>query len=183
VALSPGARLGPYEVVSALGAGGMGEVYKARVTSLQWRDHDGATTGSAIAPAVYRSPRLSSDQTRALVTKWDPETGQSDIWMLRLALGNEQRQTFDLLNGWFPVWSPDDSQIFFGSSRNGAATKIFRRAEQDEPITGLKATIVSRSTPTTRRATASSSATLSHRRAATMSASPRSPGKRRRSRS
>jgi serine/threonine protein kinase len=30
VALSIGARLGPYEVVSALGAGGMGEVYKAR---------------------------------------------------------------------------------------------------------------------------------------------------------
>jgi Tol biopolymer transport system component/predicted Ser/Thr protein kinase len=35
MAISPGKRLGPYEVLSAIGAGGMGEVYKARDTRLE----------------------------------------------------------------------------------------------------------------------------------------------------
>src|SRR5215468_9747940 len=53
MALSPGSRLGPYEIVAALGAGGMGEVYRARDARL----------GREVAVKVLPAD-LSSDQDR-----------------------------------------------------------------------------------------------------------------------
>ena len=53
--LLPGARLGPYEIVAAIGAGGMGEVFRARDTKLN-RD---------VAIKVYRNDHAEdSDKAR-----------------------------------------------------------------------------------------------------------------------
>src|SRR5688500_17982910 len=53
MALAPGLRVGPYEIVSALGAGGMGEVYRARDTRI----------GRDVALKVI-SPAFSADADR-----------------------------------------------------------------------------------------------------------------------
>ena len=50
---SPGVRLGPYEILDAIGAGGMGEVYRARDTRLE------RTVAIKILPT-----HLSSDPVR-----------------------------------------------------------------------------------------------------------------------
>ena len=63
MALSAGTRLGPYEILAPIGAGGMGEVYRARDTKL---DRDVAI--KVIPPALAQDPeRLARFEREAKV--------------------------------------------------------------------------------------------------------------------
>ncbi len=55
--LTPGSRLGPYEILSPIGAGGMGEVYRARDARLG-RDVAVKVLPPAFSADAYRVRRL-----------------------------------------------------------------------------------------------------------------------------
>jgi serine/threonine protein kinase/Tol biopolymer transport system component len=70
VSFDPGSRLGPYEIVSQLGAGGMGEVYRARDTRLDRTVAVKVLTGGVAADA---ESRLRFEQeARAIAALNDP---------------------------------------------------------------------------------------------------------------
>ena len=49
MAVVPGTRIGPYDVIAPIGAGGMGEVYRARDTRLH-RDVTGLMDEMRVSP-------------------------------------------------------------------------------------------------------------------------------------
>src|SRR5258708_1107368 len=60
MSLTPGSRIGPYEVLSAIGAGGMGEVYRARDTKLN-RDVAIKVLPAAMAQDAERMARFQRE--------------------------------------------------------------------------------------------------------------------------
>ena len=67
MAVPSGTKLGPYEIVAPLGAGGMGEVYRARDTRL----------GREVAIKVLPSHLSQNHDLRARFERWGRSTAMS----------------------------------------------------------------------------------------------------------
>ena len=88
--LQPGARLGSYEIVAPLGAGGMGEVYRARDTKLG-RDVALKTLPSAFTADVERVARFRREAqvlAAQLNTAATSARDQAKVRVLSTAVGD-----------------------------------------------------------------------------------------------
>ena len=90
MALNPGTRLGPYEVVSAIGAGGMGEVYRARDTRLK-REVAIKVLPASVAHDDERLRRFEQEALATAALNHPNILVVFDIGRLRLS-GNEASQ-------------------------------------------------------------------------------------------
>ena len=84
-----------------------------------WVDRTGKPQGTLGAPGDYVQPRFSPDGTRLAYSRPDDQTGNRDVWVTDIERGTSTRLTTHVANDWNPAWSPDGTQLIFGSDRGG----------------------------------------------------------------
>jgi Tol biopolymer transport system component len=88
---------------------------------MTWIDREGHQITTVGDPDAFQVA-LSPDERRVATSN-----GQSDVFIIDLSRGLPQQFTFNPANDFFPVWSPDGSQLVFSSTRRGRYT-LFERA-------------------------------------------------------
>lgn len=103
----------------------------AEPTRLRWLDRTGKQIGAVGDPGMFINPRLSPDGTKLAVGVTDAARAATDIWIYDLLHGSKTRLTFDASLNFSPVWSPNGSQLAFGSNRKGFP-QLYRKAANGE---------------------------------------------------
>jgi eukaryotic-like serine/threonine-protein kinase len=102
---------------------------------LVWMDRGGRKISSLEEASNATTLRLSPDDKRFMVTRFDSGVSGSDLWLSDVTGANVTRFTFDPALDHYPVWSPDGSRVVWSSSREGAYDlyqKAASGAGQDE---------------------------------------------------
>ncbi|MCH9031668.1 MAG: serine/threonine-protein kinase, partial [candidate division Zixibacteria bacterium] len=82
-------------------------------------DREGNIIDSIGDKEVQYSATFSPDGTKIAGGISDQTSSNLDIWIRDLERGIKTRFTFYLGNDYYPIWSPDGSQILFSSDRDG----------------------------------------------------------------
>jgi Tol biopolymer transport system component len=92
---------------------------------LRWFDRAGKPLDAPGGRASYNNVALARDARRAAVVQTDPQTNNTDIWLIDLGRGIPTRFTFDEATDWDPVWSPDNTRLAFSSNRENGSYNLY----------------------------------------------------------
>jgi Tol biopolymer transport system component/tRNA A-37 threonylcarbamoyl transferase component Bud32 len=109
---------------------------EALLNQLHLVARDGTDLRAIGDPASDIGFELSRDGKQAAIDRPDPELTTGDIWLLDLNHGLVSRFTSDPAYEINPVWSPDDTEVVFSSSRRGP-WNLYRKkvaGPQEEPV-------------------------------------------------
>jgi Tol biopolymer transport system component len=91
----------------------------ATFSQLEWFDREGKMLGTLGEPARYANPRLSPDGKRVAVDIDDPESSNTDIWVVEANRKVSSRFTFDPGQDETPLWSNNGKRLLWLSDRGG----------------------------------------------------------------
>jgi len=92
---------------------------EAPPSPLVWRDRHGRELGRVGPPARYQSVRLSPDERSAAVTRSDPATAFTDVWVVDLDHGGASRLSDEPYLDHAPTWSPEGDRIVYATVSPG----------------------------------------------------------------
>jgi Tol biopolymer transport system component len=96
------------------------------VRELSWFDRAGKRDETPVASGNINTVALSPDGTRAVVSRYEADGKNGDLWTYDLIRGTSARLTFEPPQDWIGMWSPDGRDITYASEPSGN-TDIFRR--------------------------------------------------------
>jgi eukaryotic-like serine/threonine-protein kinase len=88
-------------------------------SQLTWFDREGKVLGTLGDRGLYGSLAVSPGGRRAAVSRRDPQTGRYAILLYDFSQGTNSRFTFGSGSSMVPIWSADESRIFFASDAIG----------------------------------------------------------------
>jgi hypothetical protein len=114
--LAGGSRLGPYEIQSPIGSGGMGEVYRARDTRLE------RSVAMKILPSEFCADALYKQRFEREAKAISRDLG------LRPCAQRARTESFSALTAFAAVWSPDGLAFKPAGQRGSYLSSESRRA-------------------------------------------------------